>query len=183
MIRKKFLTAHVWEAAEQQGKEEIEDDQVADEDGGKEVGDARRPWDVDAVPHRLDPLSAKHPEDDHEAVHEVGEVPPRHVARPLVAHLVEVVLAEQLHPHHGEDEDDDAEDEGQVGQRADRVGHDGQDVVERLPRLCQLEDSQQPEGPQHRETLDTFGQKLDEWQDDDQEVETVPAVLKEKDSN
>lgn len=157
------LTAHVWETAEQQGKEEIEDDQVSDEDGGQEVGDARRPGDVDAVPHGLDPLSAEHPEDDHEAVHEVGEVPAGHVARPLVAHLVEVVLAEELHAHDGEDEDDDAQDEGQVGQGADRVGHDGQDVVERLPWLRKLEDSKQTEGPQHGETLDTFSQKFDEW--------------------
>ena len=43
---------------------------------------------------------------------EVCEVPPWHVARPLLANVLEVVGAEQLHPHHGEDEDDDAEDEG-----------------------------------------------------------------------
>ena len=51
----------------------------------------------------------------------------------------DVILAEELHAHHGEDEDDDAEDEGQVGERPHRVHHDRQDVVQRLPRLCQLE--------------------------------------------
>ena len=51
----------------------------------------------------------------------------------------DVILAEELHAHHGEDEDDDAEDEGQVGERPHRVHHDRQDVVQRFPRLCQLE--------------------------------------------
>ena len=41
----------------------------------------------------------------------------------------DVILAEELHAHHGEDEDDDAEDEGQVGERPHRVHHDRQDVV------------------------------------------------------
>ena len=31
-----------------------------------------------AIPHRLDPLPTEDAEDDHEAVHEVGEVPSWH---------------------------------------------------------------------------------------------------------
>ena len=31
-----------------------------------------------AIPHRLDPLATEDAEDDHEAVHEVGEVPSWH---------------------------------------------------------------------------------------------------------
>ena len=41
---------------------------------------------------------------------EVGEVPPRHVAGPLLADVLVVVGAEELHAHHGKDEDDDAQD-------------------------------------------------------------------------
>ena len=41
---------------------------------------------------------------------EVGEVPPRHVAGPLLADVLVVVGAEELHAHDGKDEDDDAED-------------------------------------------------------------------------
>ena len=41
---------------------------------------------------------------------EVGKVPPRHVAGPLLADVLVVVGAEELHAHHGKDEDDDAED-------------------------------------------------------------------------
>ena len=72
------LTSHVGEAAEQEGEEEVEDDEVADEDGGEEVRHAGGSGDVDAVPHGLDPLPAEDAEDDHEAVHEVCEVPSRH---------------------------------------------------------------------------------------------------------
>ena len=35
-------------------------------------------WYAHAIPHRLDPLPAEDAEDDHEAVHEVCEVPSRH---------------------------------------------------------------------------------------------------------
>ena len=41
---------------------------------------------------------------------EVGKVPPRHVAGPLLADVLVVVGAEELHAHDGKDEDDDAED-------------------------------------------------------------------------
>ena len=61
---------------------------------------------------------------------EVLEVPPgSHAAVPL-AHLLCVGLAEQLHPHHGEDEDDDAQNECEVRERANGVHHDGEDVIE-----------------------------------------------------
>ena len=45
-------------------------------------------------------------------VKEVGEIPSGHVALEHLrfANVLEVVGAEQLHAHHGEDEDDDAED-------------------------------------------------------------------------
>ena len=63
-------------------------------------------------------------------VKEVLEVPPgSHAAVPL-AHLLCVGLAEQLHPHHGEDEDDDAEHEDQVGDGGHSGLHDAQDVIE-----------------------------------------------------
>ncbi len=51
--------------------------QVSNDDGGQEEGDADLGGDDHAVPHGLDPLPAQDPEDDHEAVHEVNEVPPR----------------------------------------------------------------------------------------------------------
>ena len=54
---------------------------VADDDGGEEEGDADVGGDEHAVPHGLDPLAAQHAEDDHEAVHEVDEAPPRHDAK------------------------------------------------------------------------------------------------------
>lgn len=61
------LTSHVREAAEEESQEQVEDDQVRDEYGGQEVGDARRAGDVHAVPHGLDPLTAQDPEHDHDA--------------------------------------------------------------------------------------------------------------------
>ena len=59
------LTSHVGEAAEQEGEEEVEDDEVADEDGGEEVRHAGGSGDVDAVPHGLDPLSTEDTEHNH----------------------------------------------------------------------------------------------------------------------
>ena len=40
-------------------------------------------------------------------VHEVSKIPPRHCTAIPMAHVTLVVLAEQLHAHHSEDEDDD----------------------------------------------------------------------------
>ncbi len=62
-------SSHVWKAGEEEGEEEVEDDQIADEDGGHEVGDARTARHKDAVPHRFYPLPAQHAEHDHEAKH------------------------------------------------------------------------------------------------------------------
>ena len=68
----------------------------------------------------------------------------------------------------------------QVGQRADGVCHDGQDIVEGLPGLGQLEDSEKPEGSQDREAADAVGKKFHEREQDDDEVEDIPAVLEEE---
>ena len=73
---------------------------------------------------------------------EVLEVPPALLALPLgVADLLDVGLAEELHPHHGEDEDDDHQDDDEVPQCAHRLDHDLKGVVERLPRLGKLRDN------------------------------------------
>ncbi len=72
-LQRQFLggrtSSHVWKAGEEEGKEEVENDQITDEDGGHEVGDARPARHKDAVPHRLYPLPAQHAEHDHEAKH------------------------------------------------------------------------------------------------------------------
>lgn len=52
---------------------------IADDNGGQEEWYAGDVAHVHAVPHGLDPLSAQHSEHDHEAVHEVGEVPARQI--------------------------------------------------------------------------------------------------------
>ena len=52
--------------------------EIANNDSGEEERDADVVGDEHAVPHGLDPLAAQHAEDDHEAVHEVDEAPPRH---------------------------------------------------------------------------------------------------------
>lgn len=89
-------------------------DQVTDDDGRQEEGDAGHVTHVHAVPHRLDPLATEHPKHYHEGMHEVGEVPPGQFAARESVDVVRVVFAEELHAHHGEDEDDDAQDERQV---------------------------------------------------------------------
>ena len=142
-------STHIRETWKQQSEEKIEDDEIPHQDGGHEVGDAGLAADEDAVPHGFYPLPAQHSEHDHEAVHEVREVPPRHGAAVPAADIALVVLPEQLHPHHGEDEDDDAQHKGEVGESADGVHHDGEDVVERLPGLGELENSQQTERSEH----------------------------------
>lgn len=50
-------------------------DQVTNDDRGQEERYARDIAHEHTVPHRLDPFSAQHTENDHERVHEVGEVP------------------------------------------------------------------------------------------------------------
>ena len=89
-------------------------------------------------------------------VKKVLEVPPWPNTAFPHANFLNVGFTKELHPHHSEDEDDDTEDEGEIGERSNSVLHDGQDVIERLPGLGQLEHSQQPEGPQHGQTLDTI---------------------------
>ena len=54
----------------------------------------------------------------------------------------DVILAEELHAHHGEDEDDDAEDESQVTKSTDSFPHDGDEKVEGGPGLGKFKYSQ-----------------------------------------
>ena len=61
--------AHVCEAGQQQGQEEVEDDEVGHEDGGHEVRNADGAIEEDAVPHGLYPLSAQYSEHNHETEH------------------------------------------------------------------------------------------------------------------
>ena len=101
-----------------------------------------------AVPHGLDPLPTQDAEDDEEGVEEVMHVPARqHAVLGNLAHTFTVVLAEQLHAHHSEDEDDDAKDESQVAQSAHRVADDAEQHVEGGPGLCQFEDAHLPPHP------------------------------------
>ena len=72
---------------------------------------------MDAVPHGLDPLAAEDAEDDHERVEKVSEVPAKLAP---VEVLRDVVGAEQLHPHDGEDKDDDRQHEAEVAESAHR---------------------------------------------------------------
>jgi len=85
--------------------------QVTDDDGGQEERYAGDVADQHAVPHGLDPFSAQDAENDHKGVHEIGEIPSGQVAIREEFDFVEVILAEELHAHHGEDEDDDAQHE------------------------------------------------------------------------
>ena len=111
-------------------------------------------------------------------MHEICEIPSGHCTPVPQTHVRLVILPEQLHAHHGEDEDDDAQHKGQVGQRAHGVHHDGQDVVEWLPWLGKFEHTQQTEGAQHRESGDTFSQQLHQGEGHYKEIKTVPAILK-----
>ena len=59
-------SAHIWEAGQEQGKEEIEDDKIAHQDSGHEVWYASLPTHKDAVPHRFYPFSAQDTKHNHE---------------------------------------------------------------------------------------------------------------------
>lgn len=59
----------------------------------------------------------------------------------IKAGLTYVILAKQLHAHHGEDEDDDTQDKGQVTQGTNGPAHDGDEQVEGRPGLGQFEHS------------------------------------------
>lgn len=52
--------------------------QVGNDDGAQEERHAGGVAHLQTVPHGLDPLSAQHAEHNHDAVHEVCEIPPRH---------------------------------------------------------------------------------------------------------
>ena len=108
---------------------EISDDHCGEEERNT---DERRA--VHAVPHGLDPLAAQHPKHDHERVEKVAEVPQRHGPR-LGEVVRRVVGSEQLHSHHGEDEDDDGQHEAEVTQRSERPSDDAHQKVQRRPRL------------------------------------------------
>jgi len=94
---------------------------------------------VDTVPHGFDPFATQHSEDDHERVEEVAEMPPQLAP---VEVLRDVVGTEQLHAHHGEDEDDDSEHEAEVAEGAHRPADDADQQVECRPRLGQFEHAQ-----------------------------------------
>ena len=57
-----------------------------------------------------------------------------------------IAFPEQLHAHHGEDEDDDTEDESEVSESTNGFPHNGDEEVERRPGLGQLEHSQLGKG-------------------------------------
>ena len=109
--------------------------EVADDHREQKERNTDHSWAEDADPHGLDPLTAKHPEDDHERVEEVTEVP----AGEVVGENPVVIIAEQLHPHDGENEDDDGEDEAEVAEGSHRSTDDTDEQVERGPGLGQFE--------------------------------------------
>lgn len=74
-------------------------------------------------------------------MHEIGEVPSGQVAVREAVDVVDVILAEKLHTHHGEDEDNDAQHERQITQRAHRSAHDGDQQIQRRPRFSQFKHS------------------------------------------
>ena len=110
---------------------------------------------------------------------EILEMPPRYNTAVPHAGLLDVGVAEQLHPHHGEYEDDDDQDEGQVGEGPECSLHDAQDIVERFPRLRKFEHSEKSEGPQHRETFDPLCQQLHYGENHDNEIEVISFVLEQ----
>jgi hypothetical protein len=50
-------------------------DEVSDDHCKKEERYTDETGNFDAAPHRLDPLSTQHPENDHEGVQEIAEMP------------------------------------------------------------------------------------------------------------
>ena len=63
-------------------------DEVSDDDGGHEEGNAGGVTDEEAVPHHFDPLAAQHAEDHHKRVHKVGKVPARHIFARETVHII-----------------------------------------------------------------------------------------------
>lgn len=74
-------------------------------------------------------------------MHEIGKVPSRQLLVREEVDVIDVILAEKLHTHHGEDEDNDAQYERQITQRAHRSAHDGDQQIQRRPRFSELEHS------------------------------------------
>jgi len=95
----------------------------------------------DALPHRLYPLPAEHPENDHERVKKINKVPSRHRSPGVVLDRFGVVGPEQLHAHHGEYEDDDGQHEAEVTERTHCPTDDADEEIQRRPRLGQFEHS------------------------------------------
>ena len=93
-------------------------------------------------------------------MHEIGEIPPRELALPLLANFISIVFAKKLHAHHSENENDNTKDEGQVGQRSYSVSHDCQDVIERFPRFGQFEYTEQAKGAEHGQALHALGEQF-----------------------
>ena len=104
--------------------------EIPDDHGKKKKWDAVETGAMDAVPHRFDPLSTEDAEDDHEGMEEVDEVPSQRSSIELGR---DVVAAEQLHPHHGEDEDDDCENETEVAKGTHRPTNNSNQQVQRWP--------------------------------------------------
>ena len=94
---------------------------------------------VDTVPHGLDPLATQDPKYDHEGVKEVAEVPPQLTS---VEVLRDVVGSEQLHSHHGKDEDDNGQHETEVTESAHCSTDDANEEVQSRPRLGEFEHTQ-----------------------------------------
>jgi len=84
---------------------------------------------MNAVPHGLDPLATQNTKHDHERVKKVTEMPPRNAVK--LGHRV--VTSEQLHSHHGENEDDDCKNEAEVTERPHRPTNNSDEQVERGP--------------------------------------------------
>ena len=107
--------------------------QVSDDHSGEEEWNTDLACHPHAVPHGLDPLSTQHSEHDHEAVHEVDEVPARHDLAREPVHIVSVALPEQLHPHDREDEDNDTKYKCEVSKSTNSFPHDGDEKIQSWP--------------------------------------------------
>ena len=104
-------------------------------------------WDILFFKIQKSPLELSGaPENDHERVEKILEVPAQFSALPWQEGKLVVMVtgAKQLHSHDGEDEDDDGEHKAQVSQSSHGPADDADQEVQGGPRLGQLEDSQLP---------------------------------------
>jgi len=90
-------------------------DKVADDHCQQKERNADESGAVNTVPHGLNPLAAQNPKYNHKRVEEISEMPSQFAP---VEVLGDVVGAEELHSHDGEDEDDDGQDETEVTESA-----------------------------------------------------------------